>query len=167
MNTQPTTSETAAGLIDHILTRYHTVHRAQLPELIRMAQRVEAVHLENPHVPAGLADLLKTMQQELLSHMEKEEGLLFPMLKAGGNPFIGQPIAMMRAEHADHCNLLESLNTLTNDATPPAGACTTWRALYTGIGEFRDDLMNHIHIENTELFAQFDAPHSGQTALRS
>ena len=46
----------ASALIDHILVRYHDVHREQLPELIRMARRVEAVHRDNPHVPAGLAD---------------------------------------------------------------------------------------------------------------
>src|SRR3989344_3369539 len=43
-----------SALIDHILARYHEVHRQQLPELIRMARRVEAVHRDNPHVPAGL-----------------------------------------------------------------------------------------------------------------
>ena len=46
-----------ASLIAYILERYHAVHRAQLPELLRMARRVEAVHRDNPHVPAGLADL--------------------------------------------------------------------------------------------------------------
>lgn len=145
-----------AALIDHVLTRYHAVHRAQLPDLICMAQRIEAVHRENPLVPAGLADLLETMQQELLSHMEKEEAILFPMLQAGGNPFVRQPIAMMRAEHVDHGAMLEKLAARTNDATPPEGACNTWRALYAGIAQFHDDLINHIHLENNLLFAQFD-----------
>src|SRR5690606_10920336 len=31
-------------LIEHILTRYHDVHRQQLPELIRLSARVELVH---------------------------------------------------------------------------------------------------------------------------
>jgi regulator of cell morphogenesis and NO signaling len=155
------------ALIDHILTRYHAVHRDQLPELIRMASRVEAVHRENPLVPAGLADLLETVEQELLSHMNKEESVLFPMLSAGGNPFINQPISMMRAEHVDHGAMLERLLTLTNDATPPQGACTTWRALYSGVAQFRDDLINHIHLENNVLFAQFDTPQNGQPELRS
>ena len=39
----PTAITEPAALIDHILARYHEVHRAQLPELIRMARRVEAV----------------------------------------------------------------------------------------------------------------------------
>lgn len=154
-NSPPDVTEPAA-LIDHLLTRYHAVHRDQLPELIRMARRVEAVHRENSLVPAGLADLLETAQLELLSHMEKEEAVLFPMLRVGGNPFVSQPIAMMRAEHVDHGAMLEKLAARTNDATPPEGACNTWRALYAGIAQFHDDLINHIHLENKVLFSQFD-----------
>lgn len=76
---------TPTELIDHILVRYHEVHRQQLPELIRMARRVEAVHRDNPDVPVGRADHLETMHEELLSHMLKEEQVLFPMLRTGGN----------------------------------------------------------------------------------
>jgi regulator of cell morphogenesis and NO signaling len=145
------------ALIDHILTRYHEVHRAQLPELIRMARRVEAVHREHPDVPAGLGDFLEQMEQELLSHMMKEEQVLFPMLKAGGNPMVVHPIGMMRHEHVDHGAALERLAALTHDATPPAEACNTWRALYAGIAQLNDDLINHIHLENNVLFPQFEA----------
>jgi len=148
-------------LIDHILARYHEVHRAQLPELVRMARRVEAVHREHPDVPAGLADFLEQMEQELLSHMMKEEQVLFPMLKAGGNPFVVQPIGMMRHEHVDHGVALEKLAALTDDATPPAEACNTWRALYAGIAQLNDDLINHIHLENNVLFPQFEASPQG------
>ncbi len=146
-----------AALIDHIIARYHDVHRAQLPELIRMAHRVEAVHRANPDVPAGLGDLLEAIQQELVTHMHKEEAILFPMLKSGGNPFVGQPISMMRAEHIGHGNALDKVNALTHDATPPEGACNTWRALYAGIAQLNDDLINHIHLENNVLFPQFEA----------
>lgn len=145
------------ALIDHILTRYHEVHREQLPELIRMARRVEAVHRDNPTVPAGLADHLEVMHQELLSHMAKEEQVLFPLLKRGGNPFVGQPIGMMRAEHVDHGEALERLYALTNDATPPQGACNTWRALYAGVAQLGDDLVSHIHLENNVLFPLFES----------
>lgn len=143
-------------LIDHLLARYHEVHRAQLPELIRMARRVEAVHRDHPDVPAGLADTLENVEQELLSHMRKEEVVLFPLLRAGSHPMVGQPIAMMRMEHTDHGESLERLAQLTHDATPPAGACNTWRALYAGIAQFNDDLINHIHLENNVLFPQFE-----------
>ena len=144
-------------LVEHIIARYHEVHRAQLPELIRMARRVEAVHRDNPNTPHGLADALETMEQELLMHMHKEEAVLFPMLRAGGNSFVSQPIAMMRHEHTDHGQALEHIAHLTNDITPPMGACNTWRALYSGLAQLHDDLINHIHLENNVLFPQFEA----------
>jgi len=147
---------TPTELVEHIIARYHEVHRAQLPELIRMARRVEAVHRDHSEVPAGLADALEAMEQELLSHMHKEEAVLFPMLRAGGNSFVSQPIAMMRHEHNDHGEALEHLASLTNDITPPMGACNTWRALYTGLAQLREDLINHIHLENNILFPQFE-----------
>ena len=147
---------TPTELVEHIIARYHEVHRAQLPELIRMARRVEAVHRDNPNTPHGLADALETMEQELLMHMHKEEAVLFPMLRAGGNSFVSQPIAMMRHEHNDHGEALEHLASLTNDITPPMGACNTWRALYTGLAQLREDLINHFHLENNILFPQFE-----------
>ena len=139
-------------LIDHILTRYHDVHRQQLPELIRMARRVEQVHGERTTCPHGLADLLETIHQEMESHMQKEEQILFPMLRQGLGAQARGPIAVMRHEHDDHGENLERVIALTDDITPPKGACTTWRALYTGLNEFREDLMQHIHLENNLLF---------------
>ena len=157
----------ASTLIDHILTRYHDVHRNQLPELIRMARRVEAVHRDNPDVPVGLAEHLERMEEELNAHMRKEEAILFPALKAGGGAFVGQPIAVMRSEHVGHGAELEKLMQLSHDATPPPGACNTWRALYAGIAQLNEDLINHIHLENNVLFPQFDAPKAVQTGCGS
>ncbi len=144
------------AMIDHIIQRYHDTPRAQLPELIRMAQRVEAVHKNKAEVPAGLGAALEAMHNELLSHMQKEELVLFPSLKAGGNPYIAQPIAMMRHEHTDHGAALEHIAELTHDMTPPAEACNTWRALYAGLNQLRDDLISHIHLENNILFPMFE-----------
>jgi regulator of cell morphogenesis and NO signaling len=145
-----------AALIAHIVSRYHQVHREQLPELVRMATRVEAVHRDHPQVPAGLADLLEEIQQDLLTHMHKEECILFPMLLAGAAAQASQPLTMMRAEHTSHGALLDRLAALTHSATPPQGACNTWRALYAGIQQLHDDLINHIHTENNLLFVQFE-----------
>lgn len=145
-----------AALIDHILTRYHAVHREQLPELVRMARRVEAVHRDHPAAPHGLAELLATMEVELLEHMEKEEEVLFPALERAQSGVEG-PIGVMRDEHTGHGALLERLAALTGDHTPPMGACNTWRALYAGTAQLTEDLISHIHLENNLLFPRFEA----------
>lgn len=159
----PSTTETAP-LVNHLLERFHQVHRAQLPELIRMARRVEAVHRDHPQAPIGLADHLEQMESELLQHMAKEEQILFPMMLAGNNPFVSQPIGVMRREHSSHGAQLERLQQLAHGAEPPIGACNTWRALYAGITQFSDDLVQHIHLENNVLFPRFEAATSCDSA---
>ena len=146
----------ASELIDHILQRYHEVHRQQLPELIRMAHRVEAVHRDHPQVPQGLADHLETMERELLEHMAKEEQILFPLLKQGGHTMVVHPIGMMRHEHVSHGAQIERLDQLTQQHQPPAGACNTWQALYAGTARLTEDLIEHIHTENNLLFPAFE-----------
>ena len=142
----------ASELIDYILRRFHERHREDVPELIRLARRVEEVHGERPDCPTGLADHLEGMFEELLSHMMKEEQILFPMLLEGNDPMARSPIAVMRSEHDQHGEALAGLENLTNDMTEPADACNTWRALYAGLRQLREDLMQHIHLENNILF---------------
>lgn len=152
---RPWDSATDTELVDHILERYHAVHREQLPELIRLARRVEQVHGDREDCPQGLASHLETMAQDLESHMRKEEQILFPMIVRGHGRMAGMPIGVMRAEHNEHGAELRRLEELTDDITPPRGACTTWRALYMGLRTFREDLMTHIHLENNVLFERF------------
>jgi regulator of cell morphogenesis and NO signaling len=154
---QLTPKPTASELIEHILERYHAVHRQQLPELIRMARRVEAVHREHPQVPQGLANHLETMQAELLEHMAKEEAILFPLLHSGSHPMAGHPIDMMRHEHITHGAQLERLAELTCQHQAPDGACNTWQALYAGTHRLNEDLIEHIHLENNCLFSGFES----------
>ncbi len=153
-----------AELIDHILHRYHARHREQLPELIYLARRVEQVHGERPECPLGLSDHLASMLQELESHMLKEENILFPILQRGvGGGQLNGPISVMRSEHDEHGQALALMNALTDNLQLPKGACNTWRALYTGLRQLQDDLMQHIHLENNILFD--NAQGGGNAAL--
>ena len=142
-------------LIALIEARYHMVHRRELPELLRLARRVEIAHRNHPALPAGIAALLERISVELEAHMQKEEQILFPLMRSGGHPMIAQPIAMMLAEHDDHGAHLRTLETLTSDFTVPDDACPTWRALTIGAKKLADDLVEHIHLENNVLFPRF------------
>ncbi|ARJ40585.1 iron-sulfur cluster repair di-iron protein [Pantoea alhagi] len=141
-----------ADVIKHIIDRYHNVHRQQLPDLIMMAEKVERVHGEKPDCPRGLASTLQAVWQHLSDHMMKEERVLFPMIEQGMGAHAGNPIAVMEFEHNEAGEQLEIIKSLTNNLTPPDGACTTWRALYSGTDQFIKDLMQHIHLENNLLF---------------
>jgi regulator of cell morphogenesis and NO signaling len=142
----------AAALIDHILERYHCRHREQLAELIRLARAVEQKHAAHADCPAGLAEQLCGMQQELESHMRKEEQVLFPLLMRGAAG-VQAPIAVMRMEHEQHAAALARLAGLAHGMAPPADACGSWRVLYAGLRAFRDDLAEHMRLENEVLFA--------------
>ena len=158
-----------APLIAHILARYHEVHRRELPELVALARRVEAVHARHPDVPCGLADLLERLRQELESHMRKEELILFPAMAQAEATYGGgleAPISCMRHEHDNHGANLRELEALTRDFTLPAGACRTWHALYAGGAKLVDDVMEHIHLENNLLFPRFAPSPRIQVARR-
>ena len=141
-----------AEIIDHIIVRFHDRHREQVPELILQATKVERVHADKPNVPKGLAKYLTMLHQELSSHMMKEEQILFPMIKQGMGTQAAGPISVMESENDDAGELLEVIKHTTNNVTPPPEACTTWKAMYNGINELIEDLMNHISLENNVLF---------------
>lgn len=145
------------ALIEHILERFHATHRAELPELIRLAARVEARHADNPLVPRGIHAALVETAEALEDHMQKEEQILFPLMRAGGHPMISAPIGRMRYEHDEHGERLANLEALAHGFELPAEACPTWRALYAGVNKLIDDVHEHVHLENNVLFARFGA----------
>lgn len=143
-------------LIDFIQARYHAAHRQTLPELVKLSRKVEAVHRENPQVPAGLADVLQHLENELELHMSKEEATLFPAMRdVAGN--LTTAIDDLRHEHDDQGEALHRMESLTGDFTLPEGACRSWQALYVGTAQLAEDLMEHIHLENNILFPRFAA----------
>jgi regulator of cell morphogenesis and NO signaling len=123
-----------------------------LPELIRMAAKVEVRHADKASSPRGLAELLRVIHADVSDHLQKEEQVLFPLILAGrGRAAIG-PVQMMELDHDEHARNLQRVRRLTMDLTPPAEACTTWRALYLGLRQLEEELMVHIHLENNVLF---------------
>lgn len=145
------------ALIDHIYRDFHERHREQLPELIRLAQRVESVHGGRDDCPTGLSGLLMEMRDELELHMQKEERVLFPLIRSGRGPDPEMAMGAMECEHEEHGRRLDRLRAAIHNGVPPADACNTWRALYSGAKAFIDDLMEHIHLENNVLFPRVRA----------
>ncbi|WP_273523587.1 hemerythrin domain-containing protein [Rhodosalinus sediminis] len=148
--------EETGALIDHILTRYHEMHRADLASLGPLADRVERVHADDPDAPRGLARAIRMLAQAMEDHMAKEETILFPAMRAGGGAGIEHPIAVMRADHDDHAETVALIRRITRDLTPPEHACGAWRSLYGGVAALFEDLAAHIALENDVLFPRFE-----------
>ena len=148
---QPSDTSPAA-LVDFIIARYHEPLRAEVPRLCELATKVERVHAEKPTCPTGLAGHLDLMHEAIREHLAKEEQILFPLIRSGRAHLAHMPVRVMMQEHEDHAANLQRVRQLTCDLRVPEEACSSWRALYTGLHELELDLMKHIHLENNILF---------------
>jgi regulator of cell morphogenesis and NO signaling len=140
------------AIIQHILETYHEPLRRELPELIRLAEIVEKKHEGLELCPTGLTGHLNAIHQAVLSHLEKEERILFPLIMAGRGPQATGPVQVMEVEHEDHLANLRHTRALTFDFTTPADACSAWVELYRRLGTLESELNEHIHLENQVLF---------------
>ncbi len=147
-----------ASLVAHIVDYHHAFLRRELPRLGTLAEKVARVHGDHAPECVLVNQTFVAMRAELESHMEKEEGVLFPFIVKleGGTdspfPTIGSPINCMEHEHTEVGEALERLTELTNAYQPPMDACNSWRVLYHGLAELERDLHQHIHEENNVLF---------------
>ena len=148
-------------LVEHIVSKHHTYVSEQIPIIKAFITKVSRVHGEAHPETKTIAILFEQVAQELEHHMMKEERILFPYIKSlaqGKNveemPFgsIQNPITMMEKEHEGAGLLFEKIGELTNNFTPPAYACNTFKASYHLLKEFENDLHVHIHLENNILF---------------
>lgn len=154
MSRQP--PEDPVELTRFIETVYHANHRARLPALAELAEKVETVHAGQAEVPAGLAGVLRRMVGELEVHMKKEELILFPAIRKAAQG-LDAPIGAMRQDHDDHAAEVAQIRALTNGLTLPEGACRSWTRLYAELGDFVTELEEHIRLENDVLFPPFES----------
>lgn len=145
-------------LIDYILDRYHATHRQELAFLISLGDRVEKVHGDHEEAPLGLTQTLTLLGDGLESHMATEEDVLFPaIIKGSGAALLMEPLRAMREDHATTLDLLRRIEHITHGLALPEGACGSWTALYTGLRKFCEDVVAHIHLEETVLFPRVAA----------
>jgi regulator of cell morphogenesis and NO signaling len=150
------------ALIHHIRARFHEPLRTELVRLTAMLDKVLSRHGDrHPEMLPALAHTFRTFNADLLSHMVKEEQILFPAIEAlergdRGLPLpcgtLAGPIGVMELEHADAGAALAEMRRLTNNYTPPEGACPTFQGLFWGLAELERDMHLHVHLENNILF---------------
>lgn len=148
-------------LIHNIITVHHDHLREELPRLAMLTAKVARVHGDRFDFLFQIDRVFAGLHAELVSHMQKEEGVLFPWIRAleagEGMPdlpadAISSPIACMEAEHDDAGAALQSLHDLTDGYSPPPEACNSWRVLFAGLDALETDMHLHIHKENNILF---------------
>lgn len=144
--------EPTANLINHIKNRYHNRHRLQLPMLVALAEEVELNNQQNLYCPVGLAKYLNELHNDLLIHMENEEKILFPFLAENKNFCVFSQVSLAMHNHDHDMYVMGKIDEITNKFLLPEDAGETWKLLYVELKNFKDDLMEHIRLENEILF---------------
>lgn len=148
-------------LIDHIIAAHHDYLREELLRIDFMVRKVAAVHGEGEPRLYQIRDTFIPFADDMLLHIEKEERILFPMIRqlqeAQNAPdfhcdSIANPINRMEQEHEEAGGDLEKFRELTEDYTPPQWACNTFRALYNALAQLESNTHQHVHKENNVLF---------------
>jgi len=166
-NTADWQSQSLSEMAANICSTYHAYTREELKTIAPIAQKVLQVHGSRRPELQLVASLIGSVSDDMLPHMLKEEQVLFPYVNqleaaaAGGSaaptPFFGtvkNPVRKMMMEHDGVGELLARLRSATDQYTPPASACFSYRELYRRLAEFEQRTHEHVHIENNIYFVR-------------
>lgn len=152
-------------LADYIEKKHHRYVTAQIPVLKNYLDKICSVHGAAHPELFEIKELFDISAGEFTMHMKKEELMLFPFIKkmavaahSGAAPAtapfgtVQSPIRVMMHEHDGEGERFRKIAMLSNNYTPPADACNTYKVTLATLREFEDDLHLHIHLENNILF---------------
>lgn len=159
-------------LVDFIVENHHAYVRRAIPEVESFLDKVCDRHGKDCVELLKIRECFHDLSEELRSHMEKEERILFPAIqrldaqRTENHPIeriIQAPIDAMEDEHQTAGDLVKHIRSLSNNYTPPDFACPTFQITYRKLREFDNDLMKHIHLENNILFERYKKPVTGSS----
>ena len=163
-NKMPFTAMSAEQLISYILIHHHFYVKQSMPTILGHLEKVAFKHGDHYPYMIEVLKIFKEINEEMTTHMYKEETILFPRIKEVealsnqkqnknvSDRYIAAPIHAMEQEHEHAGDLLYTIRDLTNTYTPPAEACTTFQVCLAELKEFEEDLHRHVHFENNLLF---------------
>ncbi len=149
-------------VVDYIEKKHHRYVTDKILEIRPYLQKIVAVHGSQHPELNEIETLFHQSADDLTIHMKKEELILFPYIrKMSVNPTntaqppfgsVKNPIAMMHHDHDEEGERFRKISQLSQNYTPPANACNTYKTTFALLQEFEDDLHRHIHLENNILF---------------
>ncbi len=163
-------------LVDYVEKKHHRYVEEKIVEIVPFLNKVASVHGDRHPELLEVQQLFRGCVEELTSHMQKEEQILFPFVRqlATGKsiqaPFgsVQNPISMMMHEHTAEGERFRRIVELTDNYTPPADACNTYKVTFALLQEFEEDLHLHIHLENNIMFPRaiaLEAKNSGANRI--
>ena len=149
------------ALLDLILDTHHVYARYVLPRIRERAAAIPPADFRRDERLPKVREAIEALSDEMLTHMHREETMLFPVLRhiaastevsAVDMEIILPPIECMQREHGFIDELLEYLRQLTDDFQPPAWAVPEHRELLDELAAFAADTTEHVRKENEILF---------------
>lgn len=156
-------------LAEYIVRVHHNYVKQSMPPILMYVLKVATKHGSRFPYMHEVYDLFLEIEEEMTSHMAKEEKILFPRIKllelnaAQENTpgYISAPVEVMETEHEHAGDTMEKIRVLTNNYQAPEDACTTFRLALASLQAFESDLHHHVHLENNILFPKAIALHKG------
>lgn len=150
-----------SDLADHIEKTHHVLVADLFDRLESVLPRVVQSHA--PHHPwlLELAGVVSSLRHEMLDHMQREERVLFPWLRAleEGSVYDSQPHASvirpiegMVHDHVEVSLALTRIRQLTSGYAVPKDACGSFAVVIDLLHRLDSDTRVHIHKENNILF---------------
>jgi len=152
-------------LADYIINTHHAYVKKMIPVIKEHLVKIAGKHGENHPEIYSIKELFSVLGTDLLNHLQKEEKILFPIIKeianfakedSGKQPAnrmsIQGPVTVMESEHAGAGEILEKMKLLSDNYTAPSDGCTTYKVTFQELNDFEKDLHKHIFLENSILF---------------
>ncbi len=148
-------------IIDHVITNYHRVSEEELKNLSPYVTKVSRVHGDNHPELLKVYELFYEFKKELMEHMEKEEAVVFPIIKQLADGTVENReeainmIIELEKEHDHAGEILRQIREVTSDYTLPLDACGTYRLVYKRLEDLEGLTFMHVHFENNILFPRY------------
>lgn len=152
-------------LAEYILNNHHVYVKNAIPRINALLEKITEKHSGNHPELIEVKKLYKLLSEDMLSHLAKEEEILFPIIKnldavnngngaytQHGCGSIKNPIRVMDSEHDNAGELAYKIRSLTNNYTTPEDGCTSYDVALKELKQFEEDLHKHVHLETNILF---------------
>jgi regulator of cell morphogenesis and NO signaling len=150
-------------MCDEIVERYHAALHASVPRI----RHELAAFAERATSPAAheMCDVFAELDDQIQSHLAKEEYLVFPALAALSDSAKGpllrprstfatvlHPIRLLEAEHVSIERTLDRLRELAQSVEEPDSLLASFQHCMTDLAELDRHIREHHRVENEVLF---------------
>ncbi len=149
-------------LVTYIEEMHHNYVKEAIPRIGMFTEKVAIRHGDTQPELVAVYQTFAELAKEMLSHLQDEEGRVFPAITTFAktdNPDpdkMNEMLAELEQEHEHAGALMAKLRALTNGFNPPDWACNTYRVAFAELEAFETDLHKHVHLENNILFPKIE-----------